>query len=341
MSRPLTIAVLGATGGVGHAIVEALEDPGFPVASLRLLARKGSAGQEVDLRGDTLEVEEATPLAFRGVDVAFFAVPAAAAREWAPRARAEGCRAVVDASAAFRGEADVPLVVAKLNPRALAGGAGRGLVAGPGAAALFLASALEPLRQAAGLERVAAVTLHAASGSGEPAVRELGSAVADLLNGRDPDPPVESPHRVAFNVVPQVGSYGPEGRTDEEAGTAGEVRRILGEPALRLSVTSVRVPVFHGHAQLVWLRTRRRIAAEEARQALRQGPGLKLLDAPAERIYPMPMLAVNDEAVLVGRVREDGSEENGLELVVAGDNLRAGAASNAVAVARLLAEKGM
>ncbi len=339
MSRPLTIAVLGATGGVGHAIVEALEDPGFPVASLRLLARKDSAGQEVDFRGDTLEVEEATPLAFRGVDVAFFAVPAAAAREWAPRARAEGCRAVVDASAAFRGEAGVPLVVANVNPRALDGGGA--LVAVPGAAGLFLATALEPLRRAAGLERVAAVTLHAASGSGEPAVRELGSEAGDLLNGRDPDPPIESPHRVAFNVVPQVGSYGPGGRTDEEAGTTGEVRRVLGEPALRLSVTSARVPVFHGHAQLVWLRTARRLPAEEAREALRRGPGLKLLDAPAERIYPMPMLAVNDEAVLVGRVREDESEENGLELVVAGDNLRAGAASNAVAVARLLAEKGL
>ncbi len=146
---------------------------------------------------------------------------------------------------------------------------------------------------------------------------------------------------MAFNLVPQVGSFGPGGRTDEEARTAGEVRRILGEPALRLSVASVRVPVFYGHAQLVWLRTRRRLGAEEARQALRQGPGLKLLDEPAERVHPMPMLAVNDDAVLVGRVRQDDSEENGLELVIAADNLRAGAASKAVAVARLLAENGL
>jgi aspartate-semialdehyde dehydrogenase len=161
-------------------------------------------------------------------------------------------------------------------------------VAGPEAAALLLATALEPLRKAAGLERVAAVTLHAASGSGEPAVRELESEVADLMNGRAPDPSIESPHRVAFNLVPQVGSFGPEGRTDEEARTAGEVRRILGEPALRLSVASVRVPVFYGHTQLVWLRTRQRIGAEEAREALRKAPGLKLLDQPAERVYPCP-----------------------------------------------------
>jgi len=341
MPRPLTLAVLGATGAVGRAIVQVLGEQDLPVASLRLLARKDSAGEEIDFRGDTLEVEEAKPAAFRGVDLAFFAVPAAAAREWAPRARAEGCRAVVDASAAFRGEPDVPLVVANVNPQALEGARERGLVAGPEAAALLLATALEPLRQAAGLTRVAAVTLHAASGSGEPAVRELESEVADLMNGRAPDPSIESPHRVAFNVVPQVGSFGPEGRTDEEAQAAGEVRRILGEPTLRLSLASVRVPVFHGHTQLVWLRTRRRIGVEEARAALRQGPGLKLLDQPAERVYPMPMLAVHDDAVLVGRVREDDTEENGLELVIAADNLRAGAASNAVAVARRLAEKGL
>jgi aspartate-semialdehyde dehydrogenase len=343
MARPLTIAVLGATGAVGRAIVQVLEEQDLPVAWLRLLARTDSAGEEIDFRGDSLEVEEATPAAFRGVDVAFFAVPAAAAREWAPRARAEGCRAVVDASAAFRGDPDVPLVVANVNPQALDGvGAGdRGLVAGPEAAALLLATALEPLRKAAGLERVTAVTLHAASGSGEAAVRELESEVADLMNGRVPDPSIESPHRVAFNLVPQVGSFEPGGRTDEEARTAAEVRRVLSEPALPISVASVRVPVFYGHTQLVWLRTRRRLAAEAARDLLRHAPGLKLLDAPAERVYPMPMLAVKDDAVLVGRVREDDSQENGLELVVCGDNLRAGAAANAVAVARLLAKKGL
>jgi len=341
MPRPLTLAVLGATGAVGRAIVQVLEEQDLEVASLRLLARKDSAGEEIDFRGDSLEVEEVTPAAFRGVDLALFAVPAAAAREWAPRARAEGCRAGVDASAAFRGEPGVPLVAAKVNPQALAGAGERGLVAGPEAAALLLATALEPLRKAAGLARVAAATLHSASGSGEAAVRELEAEVADLMNGRAPDPSIESPHRVAFNAVAQVGSFGPGGRTDEEARTAGEVRRILGEPSLRLSVTSVRVPVFYGHTQLVWLRTGRRLGVEEAREALRRGPGLKLLDDPAERVYPMPMLAVNDDAVLVGRVREDESEENGLELLVCGDNLRAGAAANAVAVARLLAEKGL
>lgn len=341
MPRPLTLAVLGATGAVGRAIVQVLEEQELPVASLRLLARKDSAGEEIEFRGDALEVEEAAPRAFRGVDVAFFAVPAAAAREWVPKARAEGCRAVVDASAAFRSDAEVPLVVASVNPAALEGFGERGLVAGPEAAAILLATALEPLRQAAGLMRVAAATLHAASGSGEPAVRELEAEVADLMNGREPDPPIESPHRVAFNLVPHVGSFGLGGRTDEESRTAAEVRRVLGEPELPLSVTSVRVPVFFAHTQLVWLRTRRKLPVEEARQALRNGAGLKLVDDPAERVYPMPMLAVNDNAVLVGRVREDVSQEDGLELVVCGDNLRAGAASNAVAVARLLVERGL
>ncbi len=339
MPRPLTLAVLGATGAVGRAVVQVLEEQDLEVTSLRLLARKDSAGEEIEFRGEALEVEEATAQAFRGVDVAFLAVPAAAAREWAPRARAEGCRAVVDASAAFRSEPDVPLVVASVNPQAIEGFGERRIAAGPEAAALLLATALEPLRRAAGLARASAVTLHAASGSGEPAVRELEAEVADLMNGRDPDPSIESPHRVAFNLVPHVGGFEPGGRTDEEARTAAEVKRVLAEPELRLSVTSVRVPVFYAHTQLVWLRTRRRLAAEEAREALRKGAGLKLLDDPAERVYPMPMLAVNDDAVLVGRVREDESEENGLELLVCGDNLRAGAASNLVAVARLILER--
>lgn len=338
MPRPLTLAILGATGAVGRALVQVLEERDLPVAALRLLARKDSAGEEIDFRGETLEVEEASPRALRGADLCFLAVPAAAAREWAPRARAEGCRAVIDASAAFRSDPDVPLLAANVNPQALAGLGERGIAAGPEAAALLLATALEPLRKAAGLERVAAVTLHAASGSGDPAVRELEAEVADLMNGREPDPPIESPHRVAFNLVPHVGGFGPGGRTDEEARTAAEVERILGEPGLRLSVASVRAPVFFAHTQLVWLRTRRRLPVEEARDALRNGPGLKLLDDPAERVYPMPMLAVGDDAVLAGRVREDPSQENGLEILVCGDNLRAGAA-NLVAVARLVLER--
>ncbi|HYQ82294.1 MAG TPA: aspartate-semialdehyde dehydrogenase, partial [Anaeromyxobacteraceae bacterium] len=165
MSRPLTLAVLGATGAVGRAIVQVLEEQVLPVASLRLLARKDSAGEEIEFRGEALEVEEATSRAFRGVDVAFLAVPAAAALEWAPKARAEGCRAVVDASSAFRSDPGVPLVVASVNPEALDGFGERGLVAGPEAATILLATALQPLRQAAGLDRVTAVTLHAASGS--------------------------------------------------------------------------------------------------------------------------------------------------------------------------------
>jgi aspartate-semialdehyde dehydrogenase len=336
--RPLSLAVLGAAGAVGETVLRALEDQDLPVKSLRLLDAGAAVGTALEFHGEVVEVEEVKPGSFRGCEIAFFAATGAAAREWAPHAWAEGC-AVVDGSPAFRLDPEVPLVVPEVNPPAAAGYDVRGVVASPGAAAVHLALALKPILDAAGLERVVVSSCVPASGAGREGVEQLERETRDLMNGREPESGPAIPHRLAFNLVPQVGSFGEGGRTDEEVGLREELRRVLALPELRLASTAVQVPVFYGNLHLVNVATRHRIGSAAARDLLRKAPGVKLLDAPAERVYPMPMLGVGDDAVLVGRVRDDPTQEHGLELVVAGDNLRKGGATNLVQIARLLAGK--
>ncbi len=335
--RPLHVAVLGATGAVGRALLQALEESELPLRSLRLLASDRSAGAEVEFRGEGERVEPVGEGSFAGCDLALFAAGAAAARRWIPAARAAGA-AAVDLSPAFCDDPQVPLAVAELSAGALDAVGPGGLVACPGAPAAQLALALAPVSAAAGLERVAVVSLEAVSAGGQKGVEELEAELRAMLSFQEPPPPSVLPHRVAFNAVPQVGAFAAGGASDEEQRTVAELRRLLGHAGLPVSVTALSVPVFYGHTHVVSVRTTRPLSPEAAREALKAAPSVKLLDAPGEGIYPMPMLAVTDDAVLVGRVRADASQERGLELVVAGDNLRR-AAVNAVAVARRLAER--
>jgi aspartate-semialdehyde dehydrogenase len=337
--RPLSIAVLGATGAVGRALVDVLAEGELPVGSLRALASEKTAGEELEWQGDPLRVEAVRDGAFRGVDLAFLAAPAPVAKAWAPKARAEGAL-VVDLSPAFRVEPDVPLVVAGVNDAAaLRAPPPRRIVAVPGAPAAHLAVALAPIRAAFGIERAQAVTLEAVSAAGQQGVEQLEAELRAMLAFQEPPSPGALAHRAAFNVVPQAGAFGPSGSSEEELSLAVEVARVLGPPFFRLSATVLRVPVFHGHLHAVTLATVRPAKAAEVREAVRAAPGVKVLDAPAEGVYPMPMLAVNDDAVLVGRIRDDPAQERGLALLVVGDNLRQGAAVNAVRVAKLLAER--
>ena len=335
--RPLKLAVVGATGAVGGAVLEELEDGALPLAELRLLASPRSEHRTLSFRGDELEVEPLCDKSFRSLDAAIFAAPPAVAREWAPRAFADGCLAV-DASPAFRGDPEVPLVVADVNPQALAAPPTRGIVACPSGPVAVLAPVLAPLQRFAGLERLSATVFFSASGSGREGVRQLESEVVALLNGEEPEPSDLS-HRLGFNLVPQVGEPVAGGHTSEEVGVGAELRRLLGAPELRAAATLVRVPVFYAHGVAASLRTVRRLAAEEARALLREARGVKVVDALGERVYPMPMLVVNDDAVLVGRIREDPSEERGLELFVVADNVRRGAAANALQIVRLLRDR--
>ena len=336
--RPLRLAVLGATGAVGRALVQQLEEAeGLAIASLRLLASERSAGSEVEFRGDALRVEAVREGAFQGRDLAFFAAGSAVSRAWAERAWAAGC-AVVDLSPAFRADPEVPLVLPEVNGEALAAFPRRGLAAIPGPAASQLALALAPLHRAAGVERAVVTVLEAVSGAGQKGVEELEEELRSMLSFREPPSPTASPHRTAFNLVPQVGPFGEDGASEEERGLAFEVARLLGS-SVRVAATAVRVPIFYGHSQSVTLRTRRPLPAAEARALLAAAPRVKVLDTPGEGIYPMPMLAVNDEAVLVGRIRDDASQENGLALFLSGDNLCQGGAATALRVARLVAER--
>jgi aspartate-semialdehyde dehydrogenase len=336
---PLVLALVGATGTVGRTVLEVLDELDVPVKALRPFASSRSAGTTVAFRDDDLRVEALSDGVFRGCDVAIFCAGPAVSQAWAARAWADGC-AVVDDSPAFRGEDDVPLVVPEVNGGAAAGYRARGIVASPCSIATALALALAPLRDAAGLKRVVVSTYHSASGLGQAGVEELERQARELLNLREPDPAVRFPHRLAFNVIPQVGAFTGGGATDEEAKVVRETRKILGEDTLAISATAVRVPVFFGHSATVNVATRRPLGAAGARAALTKAPGVKVVDDPAQRIYPMPMLVANEDVALVGRLRDDPSQENGLDLFVSIENTRKGAATNAVQIAQLLAPRG-
>jgi aspartate-semialdehyde dehydrogenase len=246
---------------------------------------------------------------------------------------------VVDDSPAFRQDPEVPLVVPEVNPDALAGYEARSLVASPASTSTFAALALKPLAELAGLARVVATTYQAVSGEGQEGVEQLEREAQALMNGRDPGPPTAIPHRIAFNLVPMVGALDQGGHAEQEVKLREETRRLLGDPALRISATAVRVPVFYGHAVALDVETSRKLSPDEARERLRHAPGVKVVDDPREQVYPMPMLAVNDDALLVGRVREDPSHDRALHLFLVGDNLRKGAATNVVQIAELLASR--
>ena len=333
----MSVALLGAAGAVGRAVLEVLADQDVPIAFVRPLGR--AAGPEVDFGGESLKVLEVKEGAFRGCDVAILAAGAEAARIWAPRARAEGC-AVVDVSPAFRADPEVPLVVADVNPQALAGWRTRGVVASPGAAAVGLATLLAPIARAAGLRRVHTVALESASGAGALGLRQLEREAHDLMNGVEPEPVGAVIHRLAFNVVPQVGTPLESGVTEEERDTVAELRRLLGAPGLAATVVAVRVPVFYGHCLSVNVATDRKLGPGEVRELLRKTPGVKVVDALSDGVFPMPMLAVADDSLFAGRIREDPTQENGLELFAVLDNLRRGAAANAVRIAEALRDGG-
>jgi aspartate-semialdehyde dehydrogenase len=334
--RPVAITLLGATGAIGRAVLEVLEDLDVPVGRVRLLATARSAGQALEFRGSQLKVEVPSAEAFTGCDVAILAAGAEATREWAPRAHAAGCL-VVDGSAALRAAAAVPLVVPEVNGAALEAGAT--LVSSPGPVAIALALCLKPLQAAAGLARVVACTYQSVSGAGHRGVEQLQREAADLMNGREPAQPGRIRHRIAFNLVPQIGSLGPDGVAEEEAAVASETRRLLDLPGLAISATAVRVPVFYGHAAAVHVALARPLSVEAAREALRAAPAVKVIDRPGEGVYPMPMLAVNDDAVLVGRLRPDQALENGLAFFLAVDDLRKGGPTNLVQLAMALVER--
>ena len=335
--RPLTVAVVGATGVVGRTMIQILNEREFPVGELRLLASGRSAGRTVSIDGRTLEIGEAVADAFEGVDIALFSAGADISRELAPAAVAHGAT-VIDNSSAWRMDTTVPLVVSQVNPDDLEGHPG--IVANPNCSTMQLAPVLMALRDAVGLDRVVVDTYQSVSGTGADALAELEGQIRAHVSG---EPPVATvyPHPIAFNALPEIDVFLPNGYTKEEWKVVTENRKILHLPDLRISCTAVRIPVFVSHSEAVHVETRDPITPDRARELFAAVPGVVVQDDPADHRYPLATEAAGRDEIFVGRVRRDASiaDDRGLAFWVVSDNLRKGAATNAVELAEVLRER--
>lgn len=335
MSATVNVAVVGATGAVGEAMVEILEAREFPVDKLYLLASERSAGSRVAFRGEHLKVENLETFDFSGVQIALFSAGGSVSAEHAPRAAAAGC-VVIDNTSHFRRDDDIPLVVPEVNAHAIGNYPARNIIANPNCSTIQMLVALKPLYDAAGIARINVATYQAVSGTGKSAIEELAGQTARLLNGKPTEAKVY-PKQIAFNTLPQIDTFQDNGYTREEMKMVWETRRIFEDEAIAVNPTCVRVPVFHGHAEAVHIETRRKLAVEEARELLAAAPGVTLLDERVDGGYATQVTeAAGSDAVFVSRLREDISHPMGLDLWVVSDNLRKGAALNSVQIAELL-----
>ena len=328
----LKIGIVGATGMVGREYLGILAESRLPIGELRLFASKQSVGMRMRFRGDELPVDEFTVGACRGLDLALFSISTELAREYAPPV-ASGGTLVIDDSSAFRLDPTVPLVVPEVNPDAIR--EHRGIIAGPNCSTAQMVVALAPLHRAATLRRVIVDTYQAASGAGKSALDELIDHTRETLAGRTPTPRAH-PHSLVFNVFPAVDAFRDDGYTKEEWKMQAETRKIMGLPDLRLSATCVRVPVAVGHSEAVHIELERPMDPSEARELLDSAPGIVVVDEPSRGRYPQPIEAAGRDPVYVGRIRADSSLEGGIALWIVADNLRKGAALNAVQVAELV-----
>ena len=335
MSAAWNVAVLGATGLVGEMILTVLEERKFPVQELFPLASDRSAGKSVRFNGRAVPVIDAAGFDFKRAQLGLFSAGGEVSAQYAPRAAAAGC-IVIDNTAQFRYEADVPLVVPEVNAHAIAQYRKRGIIANPNCSTIQMLVALKPIYDAVGIERVNVATYQSVSGAGRQAVAELAEQTAQLLNGRPVKPEVMS-KQIAFNCLPQIDKFLENGYTKEEMKMHWETQKIFADEAIRVNATAVRVPVFYGHSEALHLETRRKISAAEARKLLSRAPGVKVVDERKPGGFPTAVTeAANHDTVYVGRIREDMTHERGLNLWVVGDNIRKGAATNAIQIAEIL-----
>jgi aspartate-semialdehyde dehydrogenase len=327
-----TVAVVGATGAVGTEMMDVLEERTFPVGTLLPLASSRSAGGTVTFRGEAIPVQVLTKDSFEGVDIALFSAGADISREFAPIAARAGA-VVIDNSAAWRMEPDVPLVVPEVNAHDIANH--KGIIANPNCSTIQMVVALKPLHDRARIRRIVVTTFQSVSGTGKEAMDELMTETQDLLSFKEATPKVY-PYQIAFNCLPQIDEFLPSGYTKEEMKMLNETRKIMGDRSIQVTATTVRVPVYVGHSEAVNIETDQKLSANEARAILSEAPGVLLYDDPAHKVYPMPLDVAGKDEVYVGRVREDESIANGLNLWVVADNLRKGAALNAVQIAECL-----
>src|ERR1700761_1148008 len=331
------VAMVGATGAVGETLLSILAERDFPVSELVPLASERSAGGTVDFAGKSIVVKNLADYDFDGVDIAFFSAGGSVSRVHAPRAAAAGA-VVIDNTSEFRYQDDIPLVVSEVNPHAIAQYTTRGIIANPNCSTMQMLVALAPIHRSVGIERINVATYQSVSGAGRSGMEELGKQTAALLAFQEVEKS-KFPKQIAFNVIPQIDDFQDNGYTKEEMKMVWETRKILEDELIRVNPTAVRVPVFYGHAEAVHIETRDKITAEQARELLEQAEGVVVQDERRAGGYPTPVGdAAGQDPVFVGRIRADISHEHGLDLWIVADNVRKGAALNAVQIAELLIE---
>jgi aspartate-semialdehyde dehydrogenase len=335
MSRSWNVAVLGATGLVGEMMLTVLEERDFPVKELFPLASSRSLGKTVKFRGREWPVIDVASFDFARAQIGLFSAGGEVSAQYAPKAGAAGC-VVIDNTSQFRYEKDIPLVVPEVNPGDIAQYKSRGIIANPNCSTIQMVVALKPIHDAAGIERINVATYQSVAGAGRKAVEELASQTAQLLNGRPIEPKVIV-RQIAFNCVPQIDKFLENGYTKEEMKMHWETQKIFHDEQIRVNATAVRVPVFFGHSEAVHIETRRKISAVEARRLLDKAPGVVVMDERKPGGYPTAVTeAANHDTVYVGRIRDDISHDRGLDLWIVADNIRKGAATNAVQIAEIL-----
>ncbi len=335
MQNNLRVAVVGATGAVGREMLKTLEERAFPATEIVPFASARSAGMKVPFGETELVVQELKEDVFDGFDIAIFSAGGGTSEKFAPHAAAAGC-VVIDNSSAWRMDERCPLVVPEVNAHALE--QHNGIIANPNCSTIQMMVALKPLHDAASIKRVIVSTYQAVSGTGQKAIAELEQQVRQMFNMQEPDVEVY-PHRIAFNCLPHIDVFMDNDYTKEEMKMVHETVKILEDPQVKVTATCVRVPVFYGHSESVNIETEKKLTAAQARAILAQAPGIQVYDNPREKMYPMPIDAAGEDATFVGRIREDETIENGLNLWVVSDNIRKGAALNAVQIAEVLLEK--
>ena len=341
--KKYNVAILGATGAVGQEFLNLIEERNFPFAELKLLASKRSAGKKIQFMGKEYTVEEATEDSFEGVDIALFA-GGAASKTFAPAAVKAGA-VVIDNSSAFRMDPEVPLVVPEVNPEAIA--SHKGIIANPNCSTIIMVMALKPLYDVSKIKRIVVSTYQAVSGGGKEAMAELEEQVKAINEGREvvanilPGASLAKHYQIAFNLIPQIDVFKENLYTKEEMKMIDETKKIMSDDSLRITATTVRVPVYRSHAESVNVEFEDEISVEKAREVLAAFPGVTLTDNPDEQVYPMPLETSGKDDVEVGRIRKDYSIDNGLNFWVCGDQIRKGAALNALQIAEYMIEHDM
>jgi aspartate-semialdehyde dehydrogenase len=337
MAKTFNVAVAGATGAVGQTMIKVLEERDFPVREIRFLASERSEGKELSFKAEKVRVRKLDHDSFDGVDIAIFSAGGDRSLTFAPSAVRAGA-VVVDNSNAWRMDPEIPLVVPEVNPHAVSGYKAKGIIANPNCSTIQMVVALKPLYDYARIKRIVVSTYQAVSGTGQKAIVELEDQVRAWAEGRTLESKVY-PHQIAFNCLPHIDVFMDNGYTKEEMKMVNETRKIMEDPEIQVSATAVRVPVFYSHSEAVNVEFEQKISVSKARELLTKAPGIKVIDDPFKNAYPLALEAEGQDLTLVGRIREDISQANGLDFWVVADNIRKGAATNAVQIAELLVER--